>query len=137
MADKVANLYFDEKNLKSNSSENEVVWIRCFFMEFIKKWPKIDFYRMDKYIMMTGLVVNKFFDENLQNHNFEQILKIFEIIKSSITSGHYNFSFISVIIKNISHFIDKIFSNDGDVDVKTKFLSGHFVEFFEKLLKVK
>ncbi len=134
MAEKVANVFYDE-NTKVNS-ENEIVWIRTFFLEFVKKWPKIDFLRLDKYIMLTQTIVKKFFESNLQNQNFENILKIFKIMSLTITSGFYNFSFVSVILKLISFFIDDIFKNEGDIEIKKKFLECYFLEFFEKLIEV-
>ena len=135
MAEKVANVFYDE-NTKVNS-DNEIVWIRTFFLEFVKKWPKIDFLRLDKYIMLAQTIVKKFFETNLQNQNFENILKIFKIMSLTITSGFYNFSFVSVILKLISFFIDDIFKNEGEIEIKKKFLECYFLEFFEKLIEVR
>jgi hypothetical protein len=135
MAEKVANVFYDE-NTKVNS-ENEIVWIRTFFLEFVKKWPKIDFLRLDKYIMLAQTIVKKFFETNLQNQNFENILKIFKIMSLTITSGFYNFSFVSVILKLISFFIDDIFKIEGEIEIKKKFLECYFLEFFEKLIEVR
>lgn len=134
MADKVANIFYDE-NSKINN-ENEIIWIKTFFLEFIKKWPKIDFLRLDKYVMLTQTIVNKFFESNLHTQNFENILKIFNIMNQTITSGHYNFNFVSVILKIISNFIEEIFKKESEVEIKTKFLECYFLEFFEKLLNV-
>jgi hypothetical protein len=134
MADKVANIFYDE-NSKINN-ENEIIWIKTFFLEFIKKWPKIDFLRLDKYIMLTQSIVKKFFDSNLKNQNFDNILKIFNIMNLTITSGHYNFNFVSVILKIISYFIEDIFKNEDELEIKTKFLECYFLEFFENLLNV-
>lgn len=135
MAEKVSNIYYSD-NKNAINSENEILWIKTFFLEFIKKWPKIDFLRLDKYTMLTQSIVRKFFENNLENQNFENIMKIFNIMNMTITSGHYNFNFVSVILKLISWFIDDIFKSEGDVDIKRKFLNGHFLEFFENLLKV-
>lgn len=135
MAEKVSNIYYSD-NKNAINSENEILWIKTFFLEFIKKWPKIDFLRLDKYTMLTQSIVRKFFENNLENQNFENIMKIFNIMNMTITSGHYNFNFVSVILKLISRFIDDIFKSEGDVDIKRKFLNGHFLEFFENLLKV-
>jgi len=135
MAEKVSNIYYSD-NKNAINSENEILWIKTFFLEFIKKWPKIDFLRLDKYTMLTQSIVKKFFENNLENQNFENIMKIFNIMNMTITSGHYNFNFVSVILKLISRFIDDIFKSEGDVDIKRKFLNGHFLEFFENLLKV-
>lgn len=135
MAEKVSNIYYSD-NKNAINPENEILWIKTFFLEFIKKWPKIDFLRLDKYTMLTQSIVRKFFENNLENQNFENIMKIFNIINMTITSGHYNFNFVSVILKLISWFIDDIFKSEGDVDIKRKFLNGHFLEFFENLLKV-
>jgi hypothetical protein len=134
MAEKVANIFYDEN--QSVNPENEIVWIKTFFLEFIKKWPKIDFLRLDKYTMLTQIIVKKFFEYNLENQNFENIMKIFNIMNLTITSGYYNFNFVSVILKLISWFIDDIFKSEGDSEIKRKFLNGHFLDFFENLLKV-
>ncbi len=134
MAEKIANVFYEDNT--NINSEIEFVWIKSFFIEFIKKWSRIDFLRMDKYIMLTQSVVKKFFAVNIQNQNFDQILKIFDIINMCITSGHYNFSFVSANLKIISHFIEDIFKNDEEAEIKGKFLQCYFIEFFEKLLKV-
>lgn len=134
MADKVANLFLDDE--MNFNSENYEVWIRTFMLEFIKKWPKIDFHRMDKYIMFTQTILKKYFEVNLQNENFDILLNFFDLVSFCITSGYYNFSFISVILKFISFFIEDVFKNEGEVEAKKKFLEGYFLDFFEKLLKV-
>ena len=135
MAEKLSDVFFNDQI--NFDLESEYLWMKCFFVEFVKKWPKIDFLRMDKYIMLTGVIVKKFFNINLQNQNFEQNLKIYDIIILIIKSGNYNFSFVSIILKLISQFIDEIFKVDVDTEVKHKFLEGYFLEFFEKLIKVK
>ncbi len=134
MADKIANLYCDDNS--NFTAERFEIWIKMFIIEFIKKWSKIDFHRMDKYIMLTQNILKKYIYVNFQNENFDKILNFFEIISNSIESGIYNFSFISIILKLISFFIDDIFKCDGEVDIKKKFIQGYFFELFEKLLKV-
>ena len=48
-------LFGDKKNVI-------VVFVKSFLTEFIKKWPKIDFLRLDKYIMLVQTVMKKFFE---------------------------------------------------------------------------
>ena len=141
MAEKIASIFYDDNSDKCDSnfsvnSEQELVWIKTFFLEFIKKWPKIDFLRLDKYTMLTQTIVKKFFEYNLNTQNFESLMKIFGIMNLTIKSGHYNFNFVSVILKLISWFIDDIFKTEGEVEIKKKFLNGNFLDFFENLLKV-
>jgi hypothetical protein len=137
LADKIANIFVGEDMNDMNfSSENYELWIKNFMLEFIKKWPKIDFHRMDKYIMLTQTILKRYFEVNLQNENFNILINFFDLISFCITSGFYNFSFISVILKLISFFIDDIFNNKEEAEMKRKFLEGYFLDFFEKLLKV-
>jgi hypothetical protein len=105
-------------------------------MEFIKKWTKIDFLRLDKYIMLTQTIVKKFFENNMLSQNYENVLNIFKLIEITIKTGLYNFSFISVIMKLVAHFVDDLFKTDSDIDIKKKFLEGYFLDFFEKLISV-
>jgi hypothetical protein len=130
----VASIFYEDN---SASAENEIIWIKTFFLEFIKKWPKIDFLRLDKYTMLTQTVVKKFFENNLLTQNFDNIMKIFNIMNLTITSGYYNFNFVNGILKLISWFIDDIFKSEGEVEIKKKFLNSCFLDFFENLLKVK
>ncbi len=134
MADKISNLFFDENmNFDCDKYQN---WIKIFLIEFIKKWPKIDFHRMDKYIMLLQTILKRYFEIHLLNQNFDILINFFELISLCITGGNYNFSFMSIILKLISFFIDDIFKNQGDVEIKRKFLQNYFFEFFEQLLKV-
>ncbi len=48
-----------------------VDYIKCFLTEFGRKWPKIDFLRLDKYIMMLQTVLKKFFELCLEIKTLE------------------------------------------------------------------
>jgi hypothetical protein len=48
-----------------------VNFITSFLTEFTKKWPKIDFLRLDKYIMLVQTVMKKFFEICLESKNLE------------------------------------------------------------------
>ena len=53
-----------------------VRFINSFLTEFMKKWAKIDFLRLDKYIMLVQTVMKKFFDLSLEMKCLEVILKL-------------------------------------------------------------
>lgn len=55
---------FEDKNLV-------VDYINVFLTEFCKKWPKIDFLRLDKYIMMLQTVMKRFFEITLEQKSLE------------------------------------------------------------------
>ena len=52
-----------------------VKFINCFLTEFLKKWAKIDFLRLDKYIMLVQTVMQKFFDISLELKCLEVLFK--------------------------------------------------------------
>lgn len=58
---------FGEKSLS-------VDYVNCFLTEFLKKWPKIDFLRLDKYIMLLQTVMKKFFEICLEMKNLEVLI---------------------------------------------------------------
>ena len=109
-SEKIAN-FFDYIN--ENDIEKYHIWIKCFLLEFIKKWPKIDFLRLDKYIMLTQTIIRKYFDYNLKNNNYSDALKIFDYIVLAITSGFYNFNFVSDVLNNIGYIIDQFFKEES------------------------
>ncbi len=110
------------------------VWIKCFLLEFIKKWPKIDFLRLDKYIMLSQTIIRKYFDYNLKNNKFTDSLRIFDYIILAITSGFYNFNFVSNVLKNFGYIIDEFFKDES---FKNSENNEFFSSFTEKLIEVK
>jgi ribosomal RNA-processing protein 1 len=48
-----------------------VDYINSFLTEFLKKWAKIDFLRLDKYIMLVQTVMKKFFEVCLEYKNLD------------------------------------------------------------------
>jgi len=110
-AEQIANFfdYIDESNI-----EKYHVWIKCFLLEFIKKWPKIDFLRLDKYIMLLQTIIRKYFDYNLKNNIiYTDSLRIFDFIGLAIKSGFYNFNFVSNVLNNIGYIIDQFFMDES------------------------
>jgi hypothetical protein len=135
MADRISRLYIDT-TIDDSNPKNYSIWIKTFLIEFLKKWTKIDFLRMDKYTMLTQTVIKTYLEYNLNIQNNENILNFFDHVDFSIKSGHYNYSFIAVILKIFSYFIDEVFQSEGEVEIKKKFLEGYFVDILEKLIKV-
>lgn len=134
IADKVANI-FNENNLLTDIHLYDL-WIKNFIQEFIKKWTKIDFLRLDKYIMLTQTVLNNYFDFNLKNQLFSQILKVFDFISDCVDSRQYNFGFISNIIKIITKFLTDILGNTPPNDLTVKFVDNYLSELIDKYLSI-
>jgi hypothetical protein len=129
-AEKIANFfdYIDESSI-----EKYHVWIKCFLLEFIKKWPKIDFLRLDKYIMLLQTIIRKYFDFNLKNNKFTDALRIFDYIVLAIKSGFYNFNFVSNVLNNIGYIIDQFFKDES---FKNSPNHEFFSMFTDKLISV-
>ena len=102
-------------------------------MEFTKKWPKIDFLRLDKYIMLLQNIIRKYFDYNLKNNKFTDALKIFDYIVLAIKSGFYNFNFVSNVLNNIGYIIDQFFKDES---FKSSPNNEFFSLFTDKLISV-
>lgn len=130
MADKIANLLTnDNKLLDTQTLEKNQIWIRHFLFEFMKKWTKIDFLRMDKYIMLVQTIIRKYFEINLNDKNFNEILSIFDSISQCLNAGFYNFSFILQILNLFSWLIDEIFK-ETLIIINDK----NFSNFIDKIL---
>jgi len=129
-AEKIAN-FFDY--IKENDIEKYNIWIKCFLLEFIKKWPKIDFLRMDKYIMLTQTIIRTYFKYNLKNNEYNDSLRIFDYIVLAITSGYYNFNFVSNVLNNVGFIIDEFFKDEGFRKSPNNEFFSHFVD---KLISV-
>jgi len=110
------------------------IWIKCFLLEFIKKWPKIDFLRVDKYIMMTRTILEKYFNFNLKHNSYKDCLRIFDYIILSVNSGFYNFNFLCQILNVISYMINEFFKNEN---FKNSSNDEFFRTFTEKIIFVK
>ena len=72
-AEKIGN-FFDY--IEFEDIDKYHLWIKCFLLEFVKRWPKIDFLRLDKYVMLAQTIIKKYFDFNLLKNSHKHCLKI-------------------------------------------------------------
>jgi hypothetical protein len=86
----------------------------------MKKWPHIDFLRLDKYSMLVNTVLKKYLSECYENKHYDMIFEVLDYISMSNHSGYYNYNFISNVLLTISQFI-------SDINISN-------IEFYEKLI---
>jgi hypothetical protein len=133
MAEKIENIFICQENnnqFNNKYKEKYELWIKYFFIEFIKKWTKIDFLRLDKYIMLTETIIKKYFEINILNQNLSHVLKIFHFILDCINAGYYNYSFLSIILKLYSFFIGELFVDNQQTN-NNKLLQNHYKNFLD------
>ena len=130
-AEKIGN-FFDY--IEFEDIDKYHLWIKCFLLEFVKRWPKIDFLRLDKYVMLAQTIIKKYFDFNLLKNSHKHCLKIFDFIILAIKSGFYNFNFISSVLNVVGYFIDEFFKNSN---FKNSTNNDFFISFTDKLIFVR
>ena len=106
-------------------------------MEFLKKWTNIDFLRIDKYIMLAETIIKFYLEYNLSHKNFANVANYFGFVDDCVSSGFYNFSFISVILKMFIYIVDDLFSIKKDPEVRKEFLENYLLIILDKLIKVR
>lgn len=135
---KVAGFIFKGEDNKSDLINTYEEWIFGFVNEFMKKFVKIDFLRMDKYLMFSDQIISIFLVECVNKKKFSSLGKFLENLSLQIKTNNYNFSFEANILRILSRFIEYIFNkehheNHQNVDT---FIQNYFLKFFEKLLQL-
>ena len=62
---------------------------------FNAKWSKIDFLRLDKYIMLMDTIYNKFFSYCFENKKYKKVKKLFEGVRRLSTTNNILINFSS------------------------------------------
>lgn len=122
MAEKIGKI---TEEFDKNKAEQ---WIKFFLQEFIKKFSLIDFLRMDKYIMLTEVILKNFLIHSNKEGNLDSILQFIQFFSSNLHCGNYNFCFVSIVIKIISTFIQ---------EMSKEFIFLHFSALLDRLLEVR
>lgn len=133
MANKIASFIYksDDKKDLINFHEN---WIFMFIHDLTIQFKKIDFLRVDKYLMLSDQVISNYFVACLNNKKFDSTNKLVDRLTKEINDEFYSFSLQANILKIISKFIDEIFK-ESNKNSKL-FIQNNFATFFEKILNL-
>jgi hypothetical protein len=87
--------------------------------------------------MLVETIIKFYLEYNLSHKNFANVTNYFELIENCISSGFYNYSFISVILKLFIYIVDDLFVNKKDSEIRKEFLENYLMSILDKLIKVR